>query len=731
MRSTPYNILALGCSMVLCAAAAAGGFMDIAVHQAPEHEIRFTSDRTIYVESLQEGRWSGRYWTADGRIDWPYDRRTDDAFAIQVKDDPSAETGTSLSTGWEWLDGFEAPPTEKGARHFVVELSNKTFPVSVRVHTLLDGTPILTRCLEITNTSEKPFALTGVYPWSTRMFAHTYYRNYSGAEGEGPFELGYFTKSDWGWEGWFDWKLLPAGATSIKCDKGQGFDDPFFVIKNGAKGEYLIGHLAWSANWEMAFEYERKDDPGIDSLRFRVGPSAVSAQRVIEPGETVQTPAVHMGLIAGDLDSAVQAMHEHLRGYVLPSRPADKSFLIQYLVPADQGYMKENPEGQSEKTVKENIDLAAAMGVELFILDAGWWDIPLDWTPSPTRFPRGLEPVIEYAHEKGLFFGLYAEIEGGRGNIPESKVAKEHPEWIGPKNIINLTIPEAAAWVESELTRLIETYNLDLFRLDYNPIYTFEGPETLRHGFMENNYWRYYEAFYDMFERIHRKFPDLILQQCSAGGARNDLGTASRFHESYLTDGLWMPNVLRSYCGQTLGLPPEILVTAFGAFGQPTRGRIGNLDTHLRSTFALSTPLFFSGMVAPNLKEMTPDRLELHRRYVNLYKEFVQPVLPTCRMYHHAPVSSRGGVNSSGWFAMEYAAPDGSIGWSVIVRIGDSDSDTYTLIPRGLRPGMPYNVYFDSLDTTVEVDGLELTQDGLSVRLESVGCSELLLFEAK
>ena len=163
MRRTPY-MLTLGCSMVLCATVAAGGFTDIAVREAPEHEVRFTSDRTIYVESLQDGRWAGRYWTADGRIDWSYDRWTDDAFAIQVKNDPSAETSTSISTGWKWVDGSEAPLTEKGARHFIVELSNTAFPVSLKVHTLLDGTPILTRWLEIANTSEKPFALTGVHP---------------------------------------------------------------------------------------------------------------------------------------------------------------------------------------------------------------------------------------------------------------------------------------------------------------------------------------------------------------------------------------------------------------------------------------------------------------------------------------------------------------------------------------------------------------------------------------
>ncbi len=706
-------------------------YMDISLQEGAENQVRFTSGRTIYVESLTDGRWLGRYWTADGRIEWTYDRWSDDAFLLEIAGDPSEATGTCLSAGWKWGKGFEAAATENGSRHYVVQLVHETVPITVELHTLLDGTPVLTRWLEIVNNGEKSHAITRVSPWSSRLFAHTYYRYFSAPGEQGPFDLGYFTKDEWGLEGWFDWKTLPPGATVVQCDKGQGFNDPFFILRNRAVGEYLIGHLAWSANWKMEFEYERRKDPGIDFVRFQLGPVADNPLRVIRPGETVRTPAVHLGLVAGSLDDTVQAMHSHLRASVLPHREKDLSCLVQYLVPADQGYLKENPAGLCEKTAKENIDLAAAIGAELFTLDAGWWDVPLDWQPSPTRFPNGLEPVIQYVHDKGLLFGLYAEIEGGRGNIADSRVAKEHPDWLGPKNVVNLSIPEAAAWVESELTRLIEQYNLDLIRLDYNPLYTNEGASTLRDGFEENNYWRYYEAFYGMMERVHEKYPHLILQQCAAGGARNDLGTAGRFHESYLTDGLWFPNILKNYCGQTLGLPPEIFVITPGAYGQPTRGRVGNLEANLRTTVALCTPAIFNGMVAPSLADLSPERLDLHRRYIRLYRNFIQPLLPKCRMYHHAPVSSRGGVDSSGWFAVEYADPEGSKAWAFVARIGETDSDTYTLIPRGLKKGKPYHVTLDNSGQTLMLSGWELRQKGISIRLESIASSELILFETR
>ena len=203
---------------------------DVAIHETPEHEVRFISGRTVYVEALLEGRWVGRYWTADGRINWLYDRWAEDAFQLEINRE-------LLSTGWRWVSAFEAPRTGRGARHFVVELSNDARPIGVKVHTLLDGTPVLTRWLEVSNAGGEPVALTGVSPWSSRLWAQTDYRNYPPHGLDHAFSLGYFSKSDWGWEGWFEWEPLSGGTTLLKGDRGQGFDAPFFIVRNRAKGE--------------------------------------------------------------------------------------------------------------------------------------------------------------------------------------------------------------------------------------------------------------------------------------------------------------------------------------------------------------------------------------------------------------------------------------------------------------------------------------------------------------
>lgn len=712
-----------------------GRLNDISVRQVPAPEVRFTSGKTIYVEALVGGRWVGRYWAADGRINIPYELWDSDAFELQID-------GQALSTGWAWVSAFEEPPPRNGQRHLTVELESSLRPVRVRVHTILDGTPVLARWLEILNTAGRPAALSLVYPWSGLLW-HVPGLGARGVDDEAfpgrreaVFSLGYFGSFNHSWEGWLEWIPLRSLTTRLEDRRGQGYNHPFFLLRNEIRGEYFIGHLAWSGNWNIEFQCEQ--DPGGNeaSLAFRAGPAATAPQRVIAPGETVRTPAVHMGHVEGDLDAAVQAMHDHIRRSVLPLRKPERSYLVQYSVPGDTGYMAErvgDSRGMNEAKLVQHVDIAAAVGAELFITDAGWWDIPGDWTPSPSRFPRGLEPIVEYVHSKGMLFGLYLEIERviswqtGDLGAKESAVGREHPDWIGPKGILDLTRPEVAAYAESELSRIIEQYRLDLWRLDYNPFFTFDGTRTQRDGYLESNYWRYYEAFYGLCERIRARYPDLILQQCAAGGARNDLGTVGQFHEAYLTDGLSMPHVLRVYAGATMALPPEILIAGLGI--PPIPKATGHFDTHLRATFTLSTPWILGG-VAPSLDALAPDRRERYLRYARMYKQFIRPLLPTVKMYHHAPATATQGVESGGWFVQEFAAPDRRRGWATLVRIARCDSDTFVLRPRGLAPGQSYRVTFDSTGETATIAGWELMRDGIPVRLESLLSSELLLFRA-
>ena len=242
---------------------------DVDIRELPGREVRFTSGNVVYVEALLDGRWVGRYWSAEGRVNWLYETWMEDAFSLEIGRRP-------VRGNWKWVSASEAPATERGARHYVVQLSNSACPIEVGIHTLLDGTPVLTRWLEIRNTSDEPLALTGVAPWTSKLWAHVDCHQYAGGGFEHAFRLGYFTKDIWAWEGWFEWQGLPYGRTELKCDKGA-------VLHRTQPGEGRVLDRAPALFSELG-----------DGIRCRAGSDG-------EPRESAVRPrSVGLGCATGD-----------------------------------------------------------------------------------------------------------------------------------------------------------------------------------------------------------------------------------------------------------------------------------------------------------------------------------------------------------------------------------------------------------------------------------------------
>jgi len=624
----------------------------------------------------------------------------------------------------------ELPAPRAGSRHVAVELDNLKLPIRVKVHTVLDGTPVFTRWLEITNRDDHAVALVRVFPWAGRLWG-----------ADAPMQLGSTVRSDYPWEGWFKWKSLEPGANVIRQDLGLAYHHPLFLLRNEAKSEYFFGQLAWPLNRVMEFQRDR-------GLRFKMGPTSVDALRVIAAGETVATPALHLGYTKGGFDDAVQAMHDHIRRSVLAPRPADRAYRVQCLLPEDQRMTVYRGKDYTEPNLQRFVDVMAAVGVELFLLDGPTWCANYgEWLiPNPQAFPQGLQPLVEHTHGLGMLFGIYAEPEGGRDGYttPGSNIAigpwsrsaayQQHPQWFNsgtPEHhhapVLNLAMPAAAAYMESDLENIINHYQLDLYRHDFNTVVQGEGSETEREGFMESDYWRHYEAFAAIFDHVRARHPQLILQQASGGGSRLDLGTLAHFDEHFTSDRTSAPEVYRMLSGLSVYLPPEVLVTPLGMADPKHR-----LDfvTMLRTIYALgNTPMVFNSLVPKDTEALTPQVRAQFLHYSDLYKNFMRPVLGQIRVYHHAPVNATGGVESGDWFAMEFTSTDRTRGWALIVRLAKTGGDTLAFKPKGLDPAAQYEVSFDNTDRREAFRASRLMRQGLSIQISGEPASELLLFK--
>lgn len=682
----------------------------------------YRSGNVAYVEDFSNGMLKGRFWTSNGKL---YESKywESDAFEIRIKTEVNSPDpdvpGKLLSSGWRLVDRFDVPTHDKSRTHSCIKLEQRDSRISVVVHTLVDGTALITRWLDIINTGEKPIALTSCFPWTGRLWY-----------GEGPAVFGGSYKGGLQWEGWFQWKALKNGMNDFSSLKGIASDDPNFIIRNEDTGEYFFGMLAYSANYIMQFEKSSYPDRnGVDpGVSFRIGPTSRQSIRIIAPGEAFTTPAVHMGCVDHDFDGAVQAIHEHVRHSVLPKQTPNKSYLVQCLLPEDEVTSILRGDECNEANLRKFLDVCQAAGVELFILDGPDWAVVHgNWVPKKSKFPNGLVPLVEYAHSKGILFGLYAEPEGGRPRFAGSQFVKDHPDWsYGSNYELNLQIPEASHYMENEICRIIDEYKLDLYRHDFNSVLMGENSCTERNGFTENDYMRHQEQFDSIFDRIRLKYPNVILQQASYGGCRLDLGTVSRFHEQFATDICSYPKMFQMISGMSVFLPPEtnVFANGMGTIEQP------DFVTLLRSAYCCgNTPMLFNTMLNRMLVDIGPEKLELLKRYNKLYKEFIRPMYPNFKVWHHAPVNATGDVESGDWFAMEFTSPDKIKGWATIINLAGKDDVSYLLKPRGLDEELKYKVTFDNTGKTQVVSGATLMDDGLKITIPVYPRSELVLFE--
>jgi alpha-galactosidase len=718
--------------------------------------VRFDTGLVVYQEALINGQYLVANGSAMGRPkprEWVWKqlsggaasvrplRTRQHAFQLEVD-------GQLLVDRWEWVDAREAGAGRPGCRESVVVLRHTQRSVTVEVHTRLDDTPFVTRWLTITNTSDQHVAVARVFPWSGQAWeavGHPWITTELPARPDALFSLGRFTDTAAGAEGSFDWMPLPSGAYGFETLHGRsGWGAPFFILRNEVTGEALVVHFAWSGNWQVGLfnDFEpARELPRDARLYVRVGLAGPAPLRVLEPSESAHTPAVHFGFLFGDLDTCVQALHTHERRSVILPQPADKVHRVEV---NHTGYTRNAQ--ITETQLREEMDVAADVGVELFMLDAGWFgevsdrwfEAVGDWDRESPLLSSGVKAAFDYARSRGMLCGLWVEAE--RMGLA-SRLLHHHPDWPMEKRgekipNLDLSKPEVAQYAEETIVGLIEKYQLDCFRLDYN-ISTGEGGEAQRGGYTENISWRYYEAFYGIFDRIRARFPDLLLENCSSGGGRTDLGMLSRFHWTQITDR-WSPALtLKIVNGLTMSLPPEQCMTLLGAISD------GVADIDFMLQIGLFGHFCVSG-IFPTLAEQQTKARKRWRHAIELYKSFVRPMLSTCRMFHHTPIQRQ--TEPGDWVVLECASQDSAKGYAGIFRLATATEavhpriesnrdrvyrdDAFHLYPQGLDVGRRYRVTYDTSGQSREMDGGALVDLGLRVKVSGAFTSELVLFEA-
>lgn len=357
------------------------------------------------------------------------------------------------------------------------------------------------------------------------------------------------------------------------------------MIAADLRQDEFFGGLAWSGSWQ------------IQALATGEGVTRVSASLpgvsvIVDAGRPLETPHGFFGFTPGDRSDVGTAV----RGFVVQGLRGGRPFQPLVLSNTWFAYGTEI----NQRIIREEMANAALNGVELFVVDAGWYagagrggdfDSGLGtWRVDPVKFPEGLRPVSDYAHDLGLKFGIWVEPErvdqttvGRPGLAQQSWLATNNGNLGSSKNAqICLASGAARQWVIDRVSELIDQSNPDYLKWDNNFwVNCTRGGHG--HGTTDGNF-AHVNGLYEVLAVLRERYPNLLIENCAQGGNRADFGMLR------YTDVGWMDDrtgpavhVRHNLEGLTTFFPPAYLLSfAVNDVGEPLAGA-PDLSLYLRS----------------------------------------------------------------------------------------------------------------------------------------------------
>ena len=632
--------------------------------------------------------------------------------------------GQRLENHWQFVETKEIAE-QAAVKHGAMVLQHDLRPVRVTMHTRIDGTAIFERWLEIENTGGKPAALSFVSPISGLVWKSD---NAKDQRLGNIFELVYFDDQRFGYEGSLVKKPLPIGKFTHASTTGRcGWGVPFCMVRNTLTGESMMASLEWSSNWSFTVTNLSLNDGRSAALAFSMGPRASAPIKVIRAGETLKTPIVHFGIARGDMDACALQMHEHIRCSVV-KQDTEREFL-----PVVGGRVVEG----GMDWLKHEVDMAAMMGMEHFLVDAGWYGYEFnDWYNTTGDWNVGdwlentLDDAREYIHSKGMKFGLWMEPESAG---LKSTIAKEHPDWfmsrdgkgakpVAGNRLLDLAKPVVREWVEAQVLAIIENYKPDVVKIDYNCGEIDDMGENEVDGYYENAMWGHVQALYDIFDKVCERFPHVYLENCAAGGGRNELGLMRRFDICAHSDYTVTPRSLFAVNNLSFLFPPELMRYYFAHWWG--YHLYADYDFQIR-TALLSNPLFV-GFGAEGDPVNTEEKAKITHN-VGLYKRFIRPLMKGCRTYHHTGILAFEEEHE--WCIVEYGAENCERSIISVFRLQSKTGSGVSIRPKGIRAGCRYWVTRDNDGQRYAAMGSDLMNAGIYIDLQGENTSELIMLE--
>jgi alpha-galactosidase len=442
-------------------------------------------------------------------------------------------------------------------------------------------------------------------------------------------------------------------------------------------GEVYGCALAWSGSWRIAVAQ-------LPDARVQITGGAGyddSGLLVLDAGQSYTTP-VFAGLWSdAGFGGASRAWHAYQRQYVIPDADRDRPVLYNSWEATEFDISEEQQAALARR--------AAAIGVELFVVDDGWFGARTsdraglgDWTPNPDRFPGGLKPLADHVHALGMQFGIWVEPEMVN---PDSDLYRAHPDWVqhqpGRRRtelrnqlVLNLAREDVQEYLWERLDQLLSSAPIDYVKWDFNRCFTDAGWPGERYP---QRLWAdHVRALYALVDRLRAAHPQVAFESCSGGGGRVDLGIMARTDQVWTSDNTDPLDRLAIQHGFSQIHPARVMAAwVTDSPNTQLNGRVSSL--RFRFVSAMAGVLGVGG----DLAEWTEEELAEARDWVALYKE-IRPVVQRGDLYRLLP--PRGGLS-----AVQYVLGDETVVLALL-QAQHHGEPVPALRLRGLDPAASY-----------------------------------------
>lgn len=461
------------------------------------------------------------------------------------------------------------PSPDDGEEELLVTLKDEAMKVEIELHYVTyKDTSSFTKYLVVKNLNSKPLSIlkaaSGLINIPNKDFEMvSYFGNWAGEFQEDVSSLGHFRHTI----------ESTTGSSSAR-------HNPFFYLKAKETGlnhgEVYSFNLVYSGSWQASVERTYNNN-----VRIQHGINPLGFYEVLKKGENFTTPAMLTSYSHEGINGITKENHFFVSSHIVNKNFKGLPMAIDYNSWEGCG-CKFN-----ESKVHSLMKKASQLGIELFVLDDGWFGKRNDdrsslgdWFVDKKKLPHGLIGLSDYCHKLGMKFGVWFEPEM---ISPVSELYQAHPDWAiqdGKHNpslgrhqlTLDLSKKEVQDFIVETMNRCLKENGIDMVKWDYNRNIS-DIPNDP--GYM----FHYMKGLYAVLERVCQDNPKVLILNCASGGNRCDLGMLHYFPLTWVSDDTDCFERARIQEGMIVGYPQCVMSNHVSAKTSNSMMRKTSLDS--------------------------------------------------------------------------------------------------------------------------------------------------------